>query len=100
MGCSIRYRKTVIRQPTGRKTVAAHPISAGIDNDTVQPAPHRGVVPKCAGATMGRQHGFLQGVVGVFGGVAASARQPVQLDAVAVKQFLEGAPVTGDMGAE
>jgi hypothetical protein len=100
IGGSICDGKAVISEPGGSKTIAAHSISAGIDNDAVQPAPHRGVVPKCAGATMSRQHSFLQGIVGVFGGVAASACQPVQLDAVAVKEFLEGAPVTGDMGAE
>jgi hypothetical protein len=100
IGGSIRYGKAVISEPPGSKTVAAHPISAGIDNDAVQPAPDRGVVPKCTGATMSRQHGFLQGIVGVFGCIASSPGQSIQLNAVPMKQFLEGAPVTSDMGAE
>jgi hypothetical protein len=32
--------------------------------------------------------------------MAASPGQSIQLNAVSMKQFLEGAPVTSDMGAE
>jgi len=34
-GCPIRYGKALVSEPADRKTVAAHPVSAGIDNDTV-----------------------------------------------------------------
>ena len=100
IGCPICYGKALISEHTDSKTVAAHAVSAGIDNDTVQPAAYRGVMSKRAGAAMGRQHGFLKGIVGVFGGMAASPGQPIQLDAMPAKEFLEGAPVTGDMCAE
>ena len=83
--CSIRYGEAVISEANDSKTVAAQTISAGVDDDTVQPAPNRGIVAKRTRATMGRQHGFLQGVGGVLGGVAASPRQPIQLGAVTVE---------------
>ena len=63
----------------------------------MQPTANRSVVTKCTGSPVCGEHGLLQGVVGVFGGLATPPGQPIELGAVAAKQFREGATITGDM---
>ena len=79
---------------------APQPVQAGVDNDPVQPAAHRGVVPEGAGAAVRREHRVLQRVLGVLGGAGGEPGEPVQMPLVAAEQFREGVPVSGDVGGE
>lgn len=49
---------------------------------------------------MGAQHGVLDGVVGVLGGVTAPPRHAVEPIAVTPEQLPEGVAVAGEMGVE
>jgi len=97
---SIRHGIDIVERDGGVDLVAAQPIQAGIDHDAVQPAADRGVVAKCAGAAMGRDHGLLQRVLGVLRVATGQPGDSVQVSMVAVKQLLEGVPVTGDMSSQ
>jgi len=82
------------------ETVAAQTVQASVENDPVQPTADRGVMPKRTGGPVCGEHGILQCIIGVFGGLAAPPGQPIELGAVAAKQFPEGATITGDMCGE
>ena len=48
----IRHRVDIVEHGSQVGLVAAQPIQARIDDDAVQPAADRGVVPECAGSTV------------------------------------------------
>ena len=100
MGDSIGHRTAVVGEHCGMKNIAAQTVRAGVDNDAVQPTADRSVMPKRAGGPVSGEHGLLQGVIGVLGGLAAPSGQPIKLGPVAAKQLSEGVTITGDMCGE
>lgn len=79
---------------------AAQPIQAGVERDAVQPAADRGVVPEGAGATVRRQHRFLQRIVGIFSRHADEPGEPVELVTMTPEQLGECVRVAGHMGGQ
>jgi hypothetical protein len=79
---------------------ATKPVQAGVDDDAVQPAADRGVVPKRTGASVGREHGVLQRVFGILGSAGGQPGKAVQMSLVTVEQLAEGVAVAGDMGGQ
>ena len=99
---SVGNRNVIIVIECGRGPdhVAPQSILAGVHHDTVQPTAHRRVIPEGPGAAVHREHGLLDGVVGVLGGLAAPAGEAVKLGSVPPEQFREGVAVAAGMGAE
>ena len=85
----IRHRIAVVEDSGQVSLVAAQPVQASIDDNTVQPTADRGVVPKRCGAAVRRDHRLLQRVLGVLGAAAGQPGDPVQLPVVTEKQLLE-----------